>query len=111
MPLEIITSPVAVELGRYDADIALRVVRPTRESLKVRRADHMTHSVYGNCAHVKKHLPSTASLWGHFIAWDASYIHLPTVAWPERELPGCRRIALATTSLPPNSLPNGLGSG
>ncbi len=99
--LEIVTSTVAAELGRREADIALRVVRPTRGNLKVRRVGHMTYSVYGSRAYIEQHPVIEGEPLGgrHFITWDESHAHLPAAAWLEREYPDCR-IALATTSLP-----------
>lgn len=99
--LEIITSTVAVELGRREADIALRVVRPTRGNLKVRRVGHMTYSVYGSRKYIETHPAVEGEPLGgrHFITWDESHANLPAAAWLAREHPGCK-IALATTSLP-----------
>lgn len=44
--LEIVTSTVTAELESQEADIALRMVRPDRGNLKVRRLGRMTYSVY-----------------------------------------------------------------
>ncbi|WP_338664652.1 LysR family transcriptional regulator [Pararoseomonas sp. SCSIO 73927] len=99
--LEIVTSTVAAELGRREADIALRVVRPTRGNLKVRRVGHMTYSVYGSRDYVEKHPVIEGEPLGgrHFIAWDDSHAYMPAAAWLSREHPGCK-IALVTSSLP-----------
>ncbi len=99
--LEIVTSTVAAELGRREADIALRVVRPTRGNLKVRRVGHMTYSVYGSRQYVEQHPAVEGEPLGgrSFIAWDESHAHLPAAAWLAREHPGCR-IAMVTSSLP-----------
>lgn len=99
--LEIITSTVTAELGRREADIALRVVRPTRGNLKVRRVGHMTYSVYGSRAYLQRN-PAIAGepLGGrHFIAWDDGHAYMPAAAWLAREHPDCK-IALVTSSLP-----------
>ncbi|ARP82296.1 LysR family transcriptional regulator [Bordetella genomosp. 8] len=99
--IEIITSTVTAELGRREADIALRVIRPARGNLKVRRVGHMTYSVYGSRGYLDDHPPVEGEpLAGrHFIAWDESHAHLPAAAWLAREHPACR-IALITSSLP-----------
>ncbi|KIZ34048.1 MULTISPECIES: LysR family transcriptional regulator [Rhodopseudomonas] len=99
--LEIVTSTVAAELGRHEADIALRVVRPTRGNLKVRRVGHMTYSVYGSRAYVEQFPFIEGEPLGgrHFITWDESHAHLPAAVWLAREHPDCQ-IALTTTSLP-----------
>ena len=99
--LEIITSTVTAELERREADIALRVVRPTRGNLKVRRVGHMSYSVYGS----RDYLDRTPVVEGeplggrHFIAWDDGHAYLPAAVWLAREHPGCK-IALVTSSLP-----------
>lgn len=99
--LEIITSTATAELGRREADIALRVVRPSRGNLKVRRVGHMTYSVYGS----RKYLEENPAVEGQplggrqFIAWDDNHAHLPAAAWLAREHPGCA-IALVTSGLP-----------
>ena len=92
--LELLTSTAAAELGRREADIALRVVRPTHGNLIVRKVGHMTYSVYASPAYLERH-PDTR----HFITWDESHAHLPAATWLAREYPGCE-IALVTSSLP-----------
>ncbi|MDG3442833.1 LysR family transcriptional regulator [Nitrospirillum amazonense] len=99
--LEIITSTVTAELGRREADIALRVVRPTRGNLTVRRVGHMTYSVYGSREYIERHPPIAGEPLGgrHFIAWDDGHAFMPAATWLAREYPGCK-IALVASSLP-----------
>lgn len=99
--LEIITSTVTAELGRREADIALRVVRPTRGNLKVRRVGHMTYSVYGSRDYLARHPCIEGEPLGgrHFITWDDSHGFMPAAAWLMREHPRCK-VALVTSSLP-----------
>lgn len=99
--LEVITSTATAKLSRREADIALRMVRPTRGNLKMRRLGHMTYSVYGSSEYIKRHPYIEGEPLGgrHFIAWDESHAHLPAADWLAREHPGCK-IALITSSLP-----------
>ncbi|WP_372023225.1 LysR family transcriptional regulator (plasmid) [Tistrella mobilis] len=99
--LEIITSTATAELGRREADIALRVVRPERGNLTVRRVGHMTYSVYGSRDYVARHPPIEGEPLGgrHAILWDDGHGFMPAAVWLAREHPGCR-IALVTSSLP-----------
>lgn len=99
--LEIITSTVAAELGRREADIALRVVRPTRGNLTVKRVGHMTYSVYASREYIERHPFIEGEPLGgrHFITWDDSHAFMPAAAWLAREHPGCK-VALVTSSLP-----------
>jgi DNA-binding transcriptional LysR family regulator len=98
--LEILTSTATAELERREADIALRVVRPMRGNLKIRRVGHMTYSVYGGRDYVERHPAQDGEPLGgrHAIAWDAAHAHLPAATWLAREHPGCRT-ALITSSL------------
>ncbi|NLR97312.1 LysR family transcriptional regulator [Rhizobium sp. P38BS-XIX] len=99
--LEIITGTAAAELSRREADIALRVVRPTRGNLTVRGVGHMTYSVYGSRDYLDRHPYIEGEPLGgrHFITWDESHAFMPAATWLKREHPGCR-IALVTSSLP-----------
>jgi DNA-binding transcriptional LysR family regulator len=99
--LEIVTSNVTAELGRREADIALRVVRPTSGHLKVKRLGHMTYAVYGSRDYVARHPIVEGEPAGgrHFITWERSHAFMPAADWLARHHPGCK-IALATSSLP-----------
>ncbi|MGY2680829.1 DNA-binding transcriptional LysR family regulator [Pseudomonas tolaasii] len=99
--LELITSTVTAELSRREADIALRVIRPARGNLKIRRVGHMTYSVYGSRTYLEENpvVPGQPLDGRQFIAWDESHAHLPAATWLAREHPGYRT-ALVTSSLP-----------
>ncbi|BCB18672.1 LysR family transcriptional regulator [Bosea sp. ANAM02] len=98
--LEILTGTATAELERREADIALRVVRPVRGNLKIRRVGHMTYSVYGSREYVERHPARDGDPLGgrHAITWDDAHAHLPAATWLAREHPGCR-IAMITSSL------------
>ncbi len=99
--LELITSNTTANLSRREADIALRVVRPERGNLKVRRVGHMTYSVYGSRDYLDAHpaMPGEPLEGRHIITWDESHAHLPAANWLAQTHPGCK-VALVTTSLP-----------
>jgi DNA-binding transcriptional LysR family regulator len=99
--LEIVTTTVSVELGRRDADLALRVVRPSHGNLKVRRLGELTYGVYGAPEYLALHTaPGDDPLAGRaFITWDDAHAHLPAAQWLARRAPGCAKV-LATSSLP-----------
>uniref|UniRef100_E1T913 Transcriptional regulator, LysR family n=1 Tax=Burkholderia sp. (strain CCGE1003) TaxID=640512 RepID=E1T913_BURSG len=99
--LEIVTSTLTAELDTQEADIALRMVRPNRGNLKVRRLGRMTYSVYGRRDYLQAH-PATDGdpLKGRsFIAWDGAHAHLPAAVWAAERIPDSD-IALVTSSLP-----------
>ncbi|MGY2686101.1 DNA-binding transcriptional LysR family regulator [Pseudomonas tolaasii] len=98
--LEIMTSTAPAELGRREADIALRVVRPTHGNLKLRRVGHMTYSVYASADYLARHraIGDDPVAGRHFIAWDEHHAHLPSAIWLARHHPHAN-IALVTSSL------------
>lgn len=99
--LELLTSTATAELDRREADIALRVVRPTKGNLTVRRVGRMTYSVYGSRDYIKSHPPiGDNPLAGReFIAWDNSHSYMPAAMWLAKEHPECK-VGLITSSLP-----------
>jgi DNA-binding transcriptional LysR family regulator len=99
--LEIINNTVTAELGRREADIALRVVRPTRGNLTVRSVGHITYSVYGSRDYLDRHPYIEGEPLGgrHFITWVDGHAFMPAAAWLKREHPGCK-VVLVTSSLP-----------
>ncbi|WP_116137973.1 LysR family transcriptional regulator [Trinickia diaoshuihuensis] len=99
--LEIITSTITAELESQEADIALRVVRPERGNLKIRRLGRMTYSVYGRRDYLQAN-PAIGDdpLKGRsFIAWDRAHAHLPAAVWASDRISDSD-IALVTSSLP-----------
>ncbi|CAM3928741.1 LysR family transcriptional regulator [Serratia silvae] len=81
--LEIITGVNTVSITRHDADLALRLVRPEQNSLKIRRVGRMASAVYGSETYLRQHpAPDTLPLDRRgFITWDSSYNHLPSAKW------------------------------
>jgi DNA-binding transcriptional LysR family regulator len=97
--LEIVTTTATVELGRRDADLALRVVRPSQGNLKARRLGEMTHGVYGHRDYLARH-PARANdpLAGRaVIAWDEAHAHLPAARWLAQRAPDARVVLAAST--------------
>lgn len=87
--LEIITGVNTVSITHHDADLALRLVRPEQNSLKIRRVGRMTSAVYGSDAYLRQHpAPDALPLDGRgFITWDSSYSHLPSAKWLNTNYP------------------------
>ncbi|WP_411754315.1 LysR family transcriptional regulator [Serratia sp. (in: enterobacteria)] len=81
--LEIITGVNTVSITRHDADLALRLVRPEQNSLKIRRVGRMASAVYGSETYLRQHPTlETHPLDGRgFITWDSCYNHLPSAKW------------------------------
>jgi DNA-binding transcriptional LysR family regulator len=97
--LEIVTTTATVELGRRDADLALRVVRPSHGNLKTRRLGEMTHGVYGHRDYLARH-PARGDdpLAGRaVVTWDEAHAHLPAAQWLARRAPDARVVLAAST--------------
>lgn len=98
--LELITGVNTVSVVRNDADIALRLVRPEQNTLKIRKAGVMASAVYAAESYLRAHpAPPDAPLRGRrFITWDSSFSHLPAARWFDEQVAD-KTSMLATTSL------------
>jgi DNA-binding transcriptional LysR family regulator len=97
--LEIVTTTATVELGRRDADLALRVVRPTHGNLKARRLGEMSHGVYGHRDYLARHPAQGGDpLAGRaVITWDEAHAHLPAAQWLAQRAPDAHVVLTAST--------------
>lgn len=66
-----------VSLSRREADVALRLVRPTESSSVVRKLGHMPFALYASRHYVAAHRPEDWS----FIAYDAQFADMPQQRW------------------------------
>ena len=97
--LEVVTDVRSANLDRHDADLALRLVRPTRGSLTVRRLGRQRYALYGSARLLREGVPPSGRLGeADFIVWSDAYADLDAARWTERALAG-RAPALVTTSL------------
>lgn len=98
--LELITGVNTVSVVRNDADIALRVVRPEQNTLKIRKAGVIASAVYGSTKYISEHpAPVDNPTTGRsFITWDKLFSHLPSARWLDEHFPD-RTSTLASTSL------------
>jgi len=81
--LEIITSADMVDLPRYEADLALRLVRPLHGNLVIQKLGSMTSAVYGSVDYLRQHPAAENQPVGgrRFVVWDKSFAHLPSAVW------------------------------
>jgi len=97
--LEIVTTTATVELGRRDADLALRVVRPSQGNLKMRRLGEMTHGVYGHRGYLAQNpARDDDPLAGRaVVTWDEAHAHLPAARWLAQRAPDAHIVLTAST--------------
>lgn len=98
--LELITGIDTVSVVRNDADIALRLVRPQQNTLKLRRVGTVTSAIYGSITYLRAHPASAEDPVGGrgFITWDQAFSHLPAARWLSERFPDSAS-TLSTSSL------------
>ena len=102
LTLEMVTSVSTVNLHRRDADIALRMVRPERGNVTIRKLGTLGFGLYAApiYLHNRTSIETTSQSFEHddFIGWSETQQHLPAAQWLEKTLRGkpCR---LTTSSL------------
>ena len=99
--VEIITDITTVNIHRRDADLALRMVKPQRGNVTLRRLGTLGFGLYASEAYVKNRQigPDVGNYeTDTFITWGDVHSYLPAAQWVERVLRG-RTPAITTTSL------------
>ncbi len=113
LSIELMTDSTTVNLHRRDADLALRMLKPERGNVTLRRLGVLGYGLYSSAEYASQRIeeirPLSASgvmdSWASqsffrdsFITWSDHYSHLPASQWIETALQG-REPALRTTSL------------
>lgn len=102
--VEILTDINSANLHRREADLALRLVRPTQGNVTIKRLGQMRYGLYASADYLfrRGNGRDTADAGrldkDEFIAWSDAYHGLPAARWIERTLQG-RSPALVVTSL------------
>ncbi|WP_068088811.1 LysR family transcriptional regulator [Polycladidibacter stylochi] len=99
--IEIITDVSTVNVHRRDADLAIRMVKPERGNVTLRRLGILGYGLYASADYVQKRQASDnlgSYETDQFITWGEVQAHLPAAQWVERILRG-RQPAITTTSL------------
>ena len=94
LTLQLVGEKRIASLGRREADVALRLVRPTEPELVAKRLGSFAFGLYGHRAYLERTKPRDHE----FITFDASGENLPQHAWLLRHA-GSRRISLRTNDL------------
>lgn len=99
--IEIVTGVATLNLHRRDADMALRMVRPERGNVSIRRLGELGFGLYASKEYVKRRANADLSSTyekDEFIGWAEAQQHLPAALWLERTLRG-RPCRLTTTNM------------
>jgi DNA-binding transcriptional LysR family regulator len=99
--VDIVTDVHTVNLHRRDADIALRMVKPHRGNVTMRRIGMLGYGLYGAASYIngRAEVEDAANFDGdRFIGWAETQSHLPAAEWVERTRRG-RFCAITTTTL------------
>lgn len=100
LELEIATDVASVNLHRRDADLALRMVKPERGNVTLRRLATLGFGLYGAHRYLAGRPNPQAGPEDHdaYIAWSEAQSHLPAAQWIERKRRS-RPAAVTTTTL------------
>ncbi len=101
LELDIVTDVASVNLHRRDADLAVRMIKPERGNVTVRKLGTMGLGLYASKAYAagRVDMPDQAGMDNDsFIGWSEAQSHLPAARWIDRVLRG-RPAALLTSTL------------
>ncbi|WP_208979333.1 LysR family transcriptional regulator [Pseudovibrio axinellae] len=99
--VEVVTDINSVNLHRRDADLAIRMVKPERGNLILRRLGTLGYGLYSNSEYAlkrKEQIDYGSFENDEFISWCEAQSHLPAAQWVERVLRS-RQPAVTTSSL------------
>ena len=98
LTLEVVTDVPALNLHRRDADLAVRLVKPERGNVTIRRLGTLGFGLYASRDYAEHRQDDARLEADRFITWCETFGHLPAARWVERALRG-RAPVLATTTL------------
>ncbi|GAB3517759.1 LysR family transcriptional regulator [Photobacterium alginatilyticum] len=99
--IELVTDTSTVNLHSREADLALRMVRPTSGNVMLRKLGKLGYGLYASKGYLSKRqseVDSNIHSGDLFIGWDERKSHLITAQWLNKALKGSSPI-LTTTSL------------
>jgi DNA-binding transcriptional LysR family regulator len=99
--IELVTDTSTINLHNREADLALRMVRPTSGNVTLRRLGTLGYGLYANEQYVSRRQDEKKSnihKGDQYIAWDERMSNLITAPWVSKALDGNNPI-LTTTSL------------
>lgn len=96
LSVEILTNVATVNLHRRDADLAIRMTRPERGNLSLRRIGRIGFGLYAARSYLEARAADGAE--DRYIGWAEPFRALPAAQWVEKALGG-RAPSVATTTL------------
>lgn len=99
--IELATGVRSVSMVRREADLSLRLIRPTQNNLVVRKVGQQAHAVYASANYLAARGHPQRSVDLHeldWIGWDAEFATLQMAVWLKEATAG-RPLAVAMTSL------------
>lgn len=101
LSIDVVTEVSTVNLHGQQADLAIRMTRPIRGNLKIRRVGTLGYGLYGckSCIEARNAAAGLQALeQDRFIGWSEEFAHLPAARWLDTHLQG-RALTLSTTTL------------
>ncbi|MDE2151378.1 MAG: LysR family transcriptional regulator [Betaproteobacteria bacterium] len=98
--LEIVTAVHVADLSRREADLSLRLVRPSSGNVVISRIGSMAVGLYAAAEYRSRH-PSEISDGGtghRVIAWDEKFQDIKAARWLAQRLPHARPVLSATSA-------------
>lgn len=85
--LELIADSDQLDLGRHEADLAIRMGRPVQQSIVTRRLSKLYYSPYAHQTLLAKKQPINDMPW---ILFEKSFDHLPEAKWQQQHYPNVK---------------------
>ncbi|MSP49389.1 MAG: LysR family transcriptional regulator [Alphaproteobacteria bacterium] len=89
-----------LDLGRREADIALRLARPTQGDLRGRKLGQVGYGLYASSGYLDRHRMPAAAFAGHkLIDWPVDYTVIPQVPWLRRIASGATVVLRSNSAM------------
>ncbi|MGQ7847570.1 LysR family transcriptional regulator [Granulosicoccus sp. 3-233] len=100
LTVEVSSDISTVNLHGHDADLAVRMTRPERGNLKIRRIGSLEYGLYGSKTYMNSRPQSAETLsllHDRFIGWSDACAHLPAAQWLDACMQGKEPVLRTTT--------------
>jgi DNA-binding transcriptional LysR family regulator len=98
--IEVVTDIRALDLGRREADIALRLSQPHQGDLRMRRLGSVGYALYAAPAYIEHRGRPETGWSGHgLIEWPSDYTVIPQVVWLREQAAEAEVVLRSTSSV------------